>query len=195
MRGSPGAESQKPDSWLSGDTLYPYKGLVSGGNLRLTDLIWPPVPQTGRGGRKRRCWKDEVAFTAHTNLSSNSEQQKNSRHVKGKKCWPEPTGKHSVEVGAAGCQHHFVCLDFFVGDMEHDVAQQAALSHPVHGYEGVMVVPLWVVRDAVAVAVEQLHAPFHHGAWCCGRGLLPGPHSGQLKDAEKTFSRQLIIPM
>ena len=72
-------------------------------------------------------------------------------------------------------------LDFFVGDMEHDVAQQAALSHPVHGHEGVVVVALGVVRDAVAVAVEQLHAPLHHGAWRGGRGLLPGPHSGQLK--------------
>lgn len=52
------------------------------------------------------------------------------------------TGKHSVEIGAAGCQHHFVGLDFFVGDMEHYVTQQAALSHPVHGHEGVVVVAL-----------------------------------------------------
>lgn len=56
--------------------------------------------------------------------------------------WTELTGKHSVEVGAAGCQHHFVRFDFFVGDMEHNVTQQAALSHPVHGHEGVMVVSL-----------------------------------------------------
>lgn len=69
-----------------------------------------------------------------------------------------------MEVGAAGCQHHFVRFDFFVGDMEHNVTQQAALSHPVHGHEGVVVVPLRIVRDAVAVTVEQLHAPFHHDA-------------------------------
>lgn len=54
-------------------------------------------------------------------------------------------------------------LDFLVGDMEHDVTQQAALSHSVHGHEGVVVVPLGVVRDAVAISVQQLHAPFHHG--------------------------------
>lgn len=60
----------------------------------------------------------------------------------GKQSWTELTGKHSVEVGAAGSQHHFVRLDFFVGDMEHNVTQQAALSHPVHGHEGVVVVPL-----------------------------------------------------
>lgn len=47
-----------------------------------------------------------------------------------------------MEVGAAGRQHHFVRFDFFVGDMEHNVTQQAALSHPVHGHEGVVVVPL-----------------------------------------------------
>lgn len=103
----------------------------------------------------------------------------------GIKLGTELTGKHSVEVRAAGCQHHFVCLDFFVGDMEHDVTQQTTLSHPVHGHKGVVVVPLRIVRDAVAIAVEQLHAPFHHGA--CGRGLLPGPHSGQLKHAENNF--------
>lgn len=84
---------------------------------------------------------------------------------KAKQCvWTVLTGKHCVEVGAAGCQHHFVCLDFFVGDMEHNVTQQATLSHSVHGHEGVVVVALRVVRDAVAVAVEQLHAPLHHGA-------------------------------
>lgn len=98
--------------------------------------------------------------------------------------WTELTGKHSVEVGAAGCQHYFVCLDFFVGDMEHNVTQQAALSHPVHGHEGVVVVSLWVVWDAVAITVEQLHAALHHSAWCGGLWLLPGPHSGQLKHTE-----------
>lgn len=55
-------------------------------------------------------------------------------------------------------------LDFFVGDMEHNVTQQAALSHPVHGHKGVVVVSLRVVRDAVAIAVEQLHAALHHSA-------------------------------
>lgn len=45
------------------------------------------------------------------------------------------TGKHGVEVGAAGCEHHFVRLDFFVGDVKHDVTQQSPLSHPVHGHE------------------------------------------------------------
>lgn len=68
-----------------------------------------------------------------------------------------------MEVWAAGRQHHFVRLDFLVGHMEHDVTQQAPLSHPVHGHKGVVVVALGVVRDAVAVSVEQLHAPFHHG--------------------------------
>lgn len=56
--------------------------------------------------------------------------------------WTKLTGKHSVEVGAAGSQHHFVCLDFFVGDMENNVTEQTALSHPVHGDEGIVVVPL-----------------------------------------------------
>lgn len=54
----------------------------------------------------------------------------------------ELTGKHSMEVGTAGCQHHFVRFDFFVGDMEHDVTEEAALSHPVHGHKGVVVVSL-----------------------------------------------------
>lgn len=75
----------------------------------------------------------------------------------------ELTGKHGVEVGAARCQHYFVRLDFLVGHMEHDVTQQAPLSHPVHGHKGVVVVALGVVRDAVAVSVQQLHSPFHHG--------------------------------
>lgn len=69
-----------------------------------------------------------------------------------------------MEVGAAGGQHYFVGFDFFVGDMEHDVTQQAPLSHSVHGHEGVVVVPLRIVRDAVAIPVQQLHAAFHHGA-------------------------------
>lgn len=83
--------------------------------------------------------------------------------ISGGKQQSELTGKHGVEVGAAGRQHHFVRFDFLVGHMEHDVAQQAPLSHPVHGHKGVVVVALGVVRDAVTVSVEQLHAPFHHG--------------------------------
>lgn len=69
-----------------------------------------------------------------------------------------------MEVGTTRGQDHFVSLDFFVGDMEHDVTQQAPLSHSVHGHEGVMVVPLRIVGDAVAIAVQQLHPTFHHGA-------------------------------
>lgn len=75
-----------------------------------------------------------------------------------------PTSKHGVEVGAAGRQHHFVGLDLLVGDMQHDVAEQATLPHPVHGHEGVVVVAFGVMRDAVAVAIQQLHASLHHGA-------------------------------
>lgn len=75
-------------------------------------------------------------------------------------------------------------FDLFVGDVQHDVAEQVALPHPVHGYEGVVVVALGVVRDAVAITVEQLHAPLHHGAWRGCSRLLPGPHSGQLQHAE-----------
>lgn len=86
-----------------------------------------------------------------------------------------------MEVRAAGRQHHFVRLDFLVGDMKHDVAQQAALSHPVHGDERVVIVPLRVVRDAVPIAVEQLHAPLHHDAGRCRGGFVFGPHTGQLK--------------
>lgn len=87
-----------------------------------------------------------------------------------------------MEVGAARGQHHFMCLDFFVGDMKHDVTQQATLSHPIHGDEGVVVVALGVVRDAVPIPVEQLHAPLHHGA--CGCGLLSGPRTEQLKNTK-----------
>lgn len=94
----------------------------------------------------------------------------------------ELTGKHGVEVRAASSQHHFVRLDLFVGDVQHNIAQQPALSHPVHGHEGVVVVALGVVRDAVAVAVQQLHASLHHGAGCGGRRLGPVAHSGQLKE-------------
>lgn len=94
------------------------------------------------------------------------------------------TGKHGVEVGAAGGQHHLVRLDLLAGHVQHDVAKQAALPHAVHGHEGVVVVPLGVVRDAVAIAVQQLHAALHHGAALLG---LPGPwpHSRQLGDGER----------
>jgi len=69
--------------------------------------------------------------------------------------------EHGVEVGAAGRQHHLVGLDLLGAHVEHDVAEQPALPHAVHAHEGVVVVPLGVVRDAVAVAVEELHASFH----------------------------------
>lgn len=75
-----------------------------------------------------------------------------------------PTSKHGMEVGAAGCQHHFVSLDLLVGHMQHDVAEQAALPHPVHGHKGVMVVAFGVMRDAVAITIYQLHASLHHAA-------------------------------
>lgn len=68
-----------------------------------------------------------------------------------------------MKVGATGCQHHFVGLDLLVGHVQHNVTEKATLSHPVHGHEGVMVVPFGVVRDAVPVAIYQLHAPLHHG--------------------------------
>lgn len=76
-----------------------------------------------------------------------------------------------------------MCLDLLAGHMQHDVAEQAALAHAVHGDEGVVVVALGVVRDAVAIAVEQLHAALHHGAALRG---LPGPlpHSRQLEVTE-----------
>lgn len=96
-----------------------------------------------------------------------------------------------MEVGAAGRQHHFVRLDFLVGHVQHDVTQQAPLSHPVHGHKGVVVVALGVVRDAVAVSVEQLHAPFHHGVWRGGRCLVP--RSSQLEAAEERELSCLLL--
>lgn len=96
-------------------------------------------------------------------FTGDAKQVKTQETGSGQGLGGELTGKHGVEVGAAGRQHHFVRLDFLVGHMEHDVTQQAPLSHPVHGHEGVVVVALGVVRDAVAVPVEQLHASFHHG--------------------------------
>lgn len=90
-----------------------------------------------------------------------------------------PTSKHCVEVGTAGGQHHFVGLDLLVGYMQHYVAEQATLSHPVHGHEGVVVVAFGVVGDAVAIAIQQLHTSLHHGAVLRGL-LLPEPQSQQL---------------
>lgn len=90
-----------------------------------------------------------------------------------------------MEVWTAGGQHHLVCFDLLVGHMEHDVAEQATLPHAVHRHKGVMVVALGVVRDAVAIPVQQLHTPLHHAG--AHRGLLePGPHSKTLKEDRNT---------
>lgn len=97
------------------------------------------------------------------------------------------TCKHGMEVGTAGGQHHLVRLDLLVGDVQHDVAEQATLAHPVHGHERVVVVALGVVRDAVAVTVQQLHAPLHHGARLRCSRLLPGPHSGRLQHTRRAI--------
>lgn len=70
-------------------------------------------------------------------------------------------------------------LDLLVGHMQHNVTEQATLPHSVHGHEGVVVVAFGVVRDAVAVAIQQLHASLHHGAALQGL-LLPEPQSQQL---------------
>lgn len=69
--------------------------------------------------------------------------------------------EHGVEVGAARGQHHLVGLDLLGAHMEHDVAEQPPLPHAVHADKGVVVVALGVVGDAVAIAVEELHTPFH----------------------------------
>lgn len=95
-------------------------------------------------------------------------------------CVRSPTSKHGVEVGAAGRQHHFMGLDLLVGHVQHDVAEQATLPHPVHGHKGVVVVAFGVVRDAVAIAIQQLHASLHHGTVLRGL-LLPEPLSQQLQ--------------
>lgn len=95
------------------------------------------------------------------------------------------TCKHGMEVWTAGGQHHLVCLDLFVGHMEHDVAEQATLPHAVHRHKGVMVVALGVVRDAVAIPVQQLHTPLHHAG--AHQGLLePGPYSKTLMESRNT---------
>lgn len=75
-------------------------------------------------------------------------------------------------------------LDLLVGHMEHDVAEQAALTHAVHGHEGVVVVSLGVVRDAVAISVQQLHSPLHHAGGLRGL-LMPGPQSRKLQVEKK----------
>ena len=59
-----------------------------------------------------------------------------------------------MEVGAAGSQHHLMCLDLLVGHMQDNVTKQPPLPHPVHGHEGVMVVAFGVVRDAVAISIQ-----------------------------------------
>lgn len=80
-----------------------------------------------------------------------------------------------MEVWTAGGQHHLVRLNLLVGHMEHDIAEQATLPHAVHGHKGVVVVALGVVRDAVAIPVQQLHTSLHHAGAL--QGLLePGPH-------------------
>lgn len=89
-----------------------------------------------------------------------------------------------MEVGAAGRKHHFVSLDLLVGHVQHDVTEQAALPHPVHRHEGVVVVAFGVVRDAVAIAIQQLHASLHHGAALRG---LPLPESQSLQLNTKTW--------
>ena len=77
-------------------------------------------------------------------------------------------------------------LDLLVGHVQHDVTQEAALPHPVHGQEGVVVVPLGVVGDAVAVAVHQLHASPRHGGSALGTHCcLPGPLAGGLEHTRR----------
>lgn len=73
--------------------------------------------------------------------------------------------EHGVEVRAARRQHHLVGLDLLGAHVEHDVAEQPTLTHAVHAHEGIVIVPLGVVGDAVAVAVEELHTPFHGCRW------------------------------
>lgn len=91
-----------------------------------------------------------------------------------------------MEVWTAGGQHHLVCLDLLVGHMEHNVAEQAALPHAVHGHKGVMVVALGVVRNAVAIPVQQLHTPLHHAGAHRGLLLEPRPHTKTLKEDRNT---------
>lgn len=77
-------------------------------------------------------------------------------------------------------------LDLLGAHVEHDVAEQPALPHAVHADEGVVVVPLGVVRDAVAVAVEELHAAFHGCGWALGISLLGGPETRRNKALPRT---------
>lgn len=85
--------------------------------------------------------------------------------------------EHGVEVGAARCQHHLVGLDLLGGHVQDDVAEQPPLPHAVHAHEGVVVVALGVVRDAVPVAVQELHTPLH-GCRGQGRGVALPTASG-----------------
>lgn len=75
-----------------------------------------------------------------------------------------------MEVRAAGRQHHLVGLDLLGAHVQHDVAEQPALPHAVHADKGVVVVALGVVRDAVAITVEELHAALHG---CTGGSPFP----------------------
>lgn len=99
-----------------------------------------------------------------------------------------PTCKHGMEVRTAGGQHHLMRFDLLVGHMEHDVAEQVALTHAVHRHEGVVVVPLGVVRDAVAISVQQLHSPFHHAVALRGL-LMPGPQSRKLPAEKNKYAQ------
>lgn len=95
--------------------------------------------------------------------------------------------EHGVEVGAARGQHHLVGLDLLGAHVEHDVAEQPPLPHAVHADEGVVVVALGVVGDAVAIAVEELHTPFHG----CGRSMVGCPFSAALTWGEnRVLARQ-----
>lgn len=94
-----------------------------------------------------------------------------------------------MEVRATGRQHHFVGLDLLVGHVQHNVAEQATLPHPVHGHEGVVVVAFGVVRDAVAITIQQLHASLHHGVALRGL-LLPEPRFQQLHTKTRLLLNQ-----
>lgn len=75
--------------------------------------------------------------------------------------WLVLTCKHCMEIRATWCQHHFVALYFLGPHVQHYVTQKPPLAHSVHADEGIMVVPLWIVGDAVALPGQKLHRPFH----------------------------------
>lgn len=105
--------------------------------------------------------------------------------------------EHGMEVGAAGRQHHFVGLDLLGGHMQDDVAEQASLPHAVHADKGIVIVPLGVVGDAVAIPVQELHATLHGcrgvvpGSWhwqgplCLAAQTTPSPHIRTQKRREE----------